>query len=162
MDPDLPELTVPHLISQSELNDLSRDLNLSKIHLQLLASGPQGWNLLQQDVKMSHRKGQESLSSFLSRNGKLVYCSAAEGLLQELGCAHNSEEWRVFVDSSKFTLKAMLLYNGNTDPSIPTAHSVHKKETYENIDLHLKTICYPKYDWKIFGDLTVIRLLLGM
>jgi len=66
--------------------------------------------------------------------------------MQELGCAHNSEEWRVFVDSSKFTLQAVLLHTGNIHPSIPIAHFVHKKETYENIDLHLKTICYPKYD----------------
>ena len=99
---------------------------------------------------------------FFSRNSKLVYCNAVGGLLQELGCAHNSEEWRVFVDSSKFTLKTVLLHNGNIHPSITIAHSVHKKETYENIDLHLKTICYPKYDWKIFGDFTVIWLPLGM
>jgi hypothetical protein len=31
VDPDFSELTVPHLISQSELKDLARDLSLSKI-----------------------------------------------------------------------------------------------------------------------------------
>jgi len=31
VDPDFPELTVPYLISLSELNDLVTDLNLSKI-----------------------------------------------------------------------------------------------------------------------------------
>ena len=44
MDPDFPELTVPHLISQSELNDLARELNLSKIHAEILASSSQWWN----------------------------------------------------------------------------------------------------------------------
>lgn len=42
VDPDFPELTASHLISHSELNDPVRDLNLSKIHVELLASRPQG------------------------------------------------------------------------------------------------------------------------
>jgi hypothetical protein len=44
VDPDFPELTVPHLISQSELNYLVRDLNLSKIQAEHLASSLQWWN----------------------------------------------------------------------------------------------------------------------
>jgi hypothetical protein len=62
VDPDFPELTVPLLILQSELNDLVRDLNLLKIQAELLASRLQGWSLLQQGVKMSYRKHQQSLS----------------------------------------------------------------------------------------------------
>jgi hypothetical protein len=53
VDPDFLELTVPHLVSQPEFNDLARDLNLSKIQAEFLASCPQGWNLLQQDVTVS-------------------------------------------------------------------------------------------------------------
>ena len=45
--PSFPELTVPHLISQSELNDLVRDLNLWKIQAELLASCLQGYSLIQ-------------------------------------------------------------------------------------------------------------------
>ena len=51
MDPDFPELTAPHLVSQSGLNDLARDLNLSKIEAELSASRLQGWNFIQQGVK---------------------------------------------------------------------------------------------------------------
>jgi hypothetical protein len=47
-----------------------------------------------------------------------------------------------FVDSSKFSLKAAQLPNGNVHPSTPIAHSVHMKETYENMDLLLKRINY--------------------
>jgi len=36
VDPDFPELTVPHLILQCELNDLVRDLNIFKVHAELL------------------------------------------------------------------------------------------------------------------------------
>ena len=47
VDPDFPQLTVPHLTPQSELNGLVRNLNLSKIQTGLLASRLQGWNLKQ-------------------------------------------------------------------------------------------------------------------
>ena len=49
VDPDFPKIIV-HLISQSELNDLVRGLNLSKIQPELLASSLQGLNLLLQGV----------------------------------------------------------------------------------------------------------------
>jgi hypothetical protein len=66
MHPDFQEQTVLYLISQSELNDLVRDFKLSKIQADLLVSHLQGRNLLQQCVKVSYRKSQYSLSSFIS------------------------------------------------------------------------------------------------
>jgi len=62
MDPDFPELTVPHLISRYELK---RDLDLSKIQLQFLVSGPQGWNLLQKEVKKSQERSAIFVIIFL-------------------------------------------------------------------------------------------------
>jgi len=41
---------------------------------------------------------------------------------------HVPEEWRLFIDSSKASLKAVLLYNGNKKPSVPVAHAVGLKE----------------------------------
>ena len=35
------------------------------------------------------------------------------------------------------------------------------KETYENMDLFLKAVSYPKYGRKVCGDLKVIGLILG-
>ena len=143
-----PERTVPHLISQPELNDLVRDLNLSKIQAELSASCLQGWNLLQQSVKAPYRKRQQWLSSFFSKDGELLYCNNVEGLLQELGCTHNPEDSRLFVDSSVFSLEAVQLHNGNIHLSIPNAHSVHMKETYENMDLLLKALSSRNMDGK--------------
>ena len=51
MDPDFPELTAPHLVPQSEINDLVRDFNLPKILAELLTSRLQRWNFLQRGVK---------------------------------------------------------------------------------------------------------------
>ena len=162
VDPDFLELTLHHRILQSELNDLVRELILSKIQAELLPSHLKGRNLLQQGVKMAYGKCQQSLSSCFSKNSELVYCNDIERLLQELGSAHNPEEWRCCVDLSKFILKAILLHTGNIHPLILTAHSVHVKETNENRGLLLKAVSYSKYEWKICGDLKVIGLLLGL
>ena len=110
---------------------------------------------------MSYRKCQISLSSFVSKDGELVYFNDLEGLLQELGGTHNPEEWRLCVDSSKFSLKVMLLNNGNIHPLIPIAHSVHMNEAYEIIGLLLKAGSYSKCGWQIYGDRRVIGFLLG-
>ena len=111
---------------------------------------------------MSYRKHQQSLSLFVSINGELVPCNDVEGILQELGCTHNPEEWRIFSDSSKFIWKAVLLCNRNFHLSVPIVHSVYMKETDENMDLLLKAISYSKYGWKTCGDLKVIGLFLGI
>ena len=42
----------PHLLTQGELNDLVRDLKLSKKQAELLGSRLRGWNLLQKDTKV--------------------------------------------------------------------------------------------------------------
>ena len=81
-----------YLVVQSELNDLVRYLNLLKSEAELLACHLHGWNLLQQGVKVSCRKCQQSLSQFISVVGELVYCNNVEGLLQELEHTHNPEE----------------------------------------------------------------------
>jgi len=62
-------------------------------------------------------------------NGSLVYCTDVSGIVQKLGIDYNAEEWRLFIDSSKRSLKGVLLNNGNKYASIPVAHSVHLKET---------------------------------
>jgi hypothetical protein len=38
-----------------------------------------------------------------SKDNKLVYFNDVEGLLQELECTHNTEEWRLYVHSSKYS-----------------------------------------------------------
>jgi len=42
----------PHLITQPELNDLARDLGLSKAKAELLGSRLQGWHLLSAGTKI--------------------------------------------------------------------------------------------------------------
>ena len=92
----------------------------------------------------------------------MVYCSDIADLMSEFGIEYKKEEWRLFIDSSKTSLKAVLLNNGNTYASLPVAHSVHMKESYENLDVVLNKINYSAHSWMICWDLKVLCMLLGM
>jgi len=82
----------------------------------------------------------------------LVACTDIDGLMQTLNINHYSLDWRLFIHSSKLSLKAVLLHNGNTLPSIPVGHSMHNKELHENMKILLKAINYDKFKWQMCGD----------
>ena len=148
----------PHWITQEGLNDLARDLYPSKQQSELLASQLKQWKLVQEDVRItSFRNWNKDLASFFDMENKLCYC-----LFTSLGLPHNPSDWRLFIDSSRRSLKGVLLHNGNKYPSIPIAHSVHLKESYDNMQLLLEAIKYSEYQWILCGDLKVIGLLMGM
>jgi hypothetical protein len=68
---------------------------------------------------------------------------------------------RLFIDSSKGSLKAVLLHNGSKYASVPVGHSVHLKESYENLALVLIKLNYTDHRWIICDDLKVLSMLLG-
>jgi hypothetical protein len=92
----------------------------------------------------------------------LATCTDIDGLMQTLNINHNPLDWRHFIDSSKLSLKTVLLHNGNTLPSTPVGHSVHNKESYKNTKITMEAINYDKFKWQICGDLKVIALLLRL
>ena len=118
----------PVLFSQERLNDLIRDLALSKQKAELLASRLQENNLLHADFVVTHcRKRNMDLSTVFKVDGPLCYCHNIKSLFEKLGEDHIANEWRLFLDSSERSLKAVLLHNGNTKPSVPVAHLVFKR-----------------------------------
>ena len=80
-------------------------------------------------------------------DGDLVYCNDIDGLMATLGITHDPDEWRLFIDLSKTSLKAVLLHNGNVLPSIPVGHVVHMKETHDNMKQLLICIKYEQHQW---------------
>lgn len=82
--------------------------------------------------------------------------------MEYISLPHNLAEWRLFIDSSKLSLQAVLLDNCNIYPSISVGYAVHTKETYENMKALLKSVKYAQYKWQICGDFKVVALLLGM
>ena len=133
----------PKTFTQDELNDLVRDLALSKEKSELLASRLKEKNLLGKNVLISnYRKRNLNLTAFFTVDGPLCYCHDVNGLFTCLSQVHIPAEWRLFIDSSERSLKAVLLHNGNVKPCIPIAHSVHLKESYENMNTVLEAIQY--------------------
>jgi hypothetical protein len=74
---------------------------------------------------------------------------------------YDPNDWRLFIDSSKKSLKAVLLHNGNKFASIPVANSIHLKETYEHLQTVIEKIKYHEHEWSLCGDLKVSGILLG-
>lgn len=162
--PYVPESSrEPHLITQTELNDLVRELKLGKEQAQLLGSRLQEWKLLDKNTRISiYKRRHENLSIFYEVKDDFCFCNNIDALMQELGFNHNPKEWRLFIDSSKTSLKAVLLHNGNKRPSIPLAHSTTSKETYQSMSTILNLVQYKRYLWHICGDLKVVAILLGL
>ncbi|XP_066463509.1 uncharacterized protein [Eleutherodactylus coqui] len=153
----------PKVFTQGELNDLIRDLSLSKEKAELLASRLKEKHLLAAGAKICHyRKRNSDLSRFFTVDGPLCYCNDINSLFENLSQVHFPGDWRLFIDSSKTSLKAVLLHNGNEKPCIPIAHSVHLNETHENMKILLEANDYKTHQWNICGDLKVIGMLMGM
>ena len=92
----------------------------------------------------------------------LCYCTNIQGLFQEIGVAYSASNWRLFIDSSKRSLKAVLLPNGNVYPYIPIANSVHIMEDRESVKILLELIQYNDRNWDVCGDFKMIAFLLGL
>ena len=74
--------------------------------------------------------------------------------------AYRSNDWRLFIDSSKRSLKCVLIHNANQYESIPIGHSVTLKENYENIKVVLEKLKYCVHQWLICVDLKAVNFLL--
>ena len=70
---------------QGELNDLVRDLKLSKKQAERLGSSLRRWNLLQKDIKVCFfRNRQEEFHYFYSEENDLVYCNNTRAVMDVL------------------------------------------------------------------------------
>jgi len=69
------------------------------------------------------------LVQFFNMERGLIACTDIDGLMQTLNINCNPLDLRLFIDSSKLSIKAVLLHNGNTLPSIPVGHTAHNKES---------------------------------
>lgn len=149
--------------NQSELNDLVRDLALSKELAELLGSRLEEKNLICPKTSFYwFRQREIEFKSFFSEDGYLVYCNNVTELMLKLGLPnYDPSEWRLFIDASKRILKGVLLHNGNVFGSVPVAYSVILKESYANLQLMLLRVNYSEHNWQICGDFKVLTMLLG-
>lgn len=155
--------SAPQQFRQAELNDLVRDLGLSKKAAELLASRLQEKHLLDRSARVSYfRQRDHMFLEFFSEKKQFVYCSDIAGLLIQLGITvYNPADWRLFLDSSKRSLKCVMLHNGNVYGAVPVGHSVHLREEHNNIKMVIDLLKYHEHNWIICVDLKMVNVLLG-
>lgn len=96
----------PHFVPEEDLNDLVRDLGLPQSEAEILASFRMAPNIvLSVNVK-------RNWSIFFSKQEDLTFCNNVVSLMESLGVEHKTEDWCLFIDSSKTSLNRVLLHNG--------------------------------------------------
>src|SRR5678816_4533579 len=111
-------------------------------------------NLLAPGTSFSwYRKRERDFLQYFSQEDELIFCNDITGLLSMFIVNYGVKEWRLFIDSSKQSLKAVLLHNGNKFASVPVAHSVYLKERYENLSMILSKLKYKDHEWTIYMEI---------
>ena len=130
MEPNDPESKNKLIsFSQEALNDLRRDVYLTKEKTEFLASRLQERNLLKKGVKITlYRKRTEDLLALFTMKDDLCFCNDITELFERLEILYDKTNWRLF-DTSKDSIKSVLLHNGETLPSVPIACSTTMKKS---------------------------------
>src|SRR6218665_1924930 len=155
----------PYFPNQKDVNDLIRDLGLTKSNAELLISRLKQWNLMDESVQIAdQRKRHEAFSKFFSRQDGLCFCNNVACLFEAIHVCItcNPSEWRLFIDSSSRSLKAVLLHNGNNYPTLPMAHSVYLKEHYTIVKMLLSALKYVDYGWEVTEDFKMVSFLMSL
>lgn len=152
-------------ITQNRLNMMARQLKLSQNRQIILGQHLKAVNILAPEVRVFGAYGrQKDFMQFFERNeaNNFAFCTDIRGLMEKMGHRYEANEWRLFIDSSKSSLKAILLYNDNTKNPVPIALSTDTRENHESMKKILDKIEYNEHLWKICADLKVISILRGL
>ena len=138
---------VSQQFNQLELNDLVGDLDLYKQAAEILDYRLIEKHVLHSSAKVSfYRKRKELFLPYFKKEKQLVYCDNVPGLFGELGfLSYNPEEWRLFLDSSKRSLKRVLLFNGNRYGAVLDGHSTVLKEQQDDIRTVMDLLKYHEH-----------------
>ena len=100
-------------ITQAFLNDLVRDLDLSKDKSTILARRLAYVDCLANNVHVDFRNRDQDFRRFFIEEDSVSFCNDIFGLMDCFNCRYNPENWRLFIDGSTRSLKFMLLHIGN-------------------------------------------------
>ena len=160
---DTQQSSAPQQFSHPELNNFVHDLGLSKQAAELLASRLQEKKSSRPVCKcfILLKMGPDVCELF-SEDNHFVYCNNIAGLLSQLGITlYTPAAWRLFLDSSKRSLKCVLLHNGNVYGAVPVGHTVHLREECNDIKMVIDLLKYHEHKWIICVDLKIVNFLLG-
>lgn len=157
----------PIFYSQGDFENLARNLRLNDKQKELLASSLKHRNLVAPDFLVTKGRKRALTQEFdemykTDEETGITYCWDINELFTRINHPHKPEEWRLFIDGSSESLKAVLLHITNVHPSIPVAYATKLKETSKNIGNILKLIEHAKHKWLICADLKVVGILQGL
>lgn len=89
----------------------------------------------------------------------MFQCNDVDGLMKSLEHNRKCEEWQLFMDASKTSLKGALLDIRIKFQSICLFHCTQMKKPYENMKFLFSCIQHNMNCWNICGCLKVIALL---
>lgn len=87
-----------------------------------------------------------------SEGDDFVFCNISGWMAAVWVQNYDSNDWRLFIDSPKHTLKWVVFYNMT---------STKVEEEYPTISLVMNKIKYMEHNWVICVDLKMVNLLLG-
>ena len=73
------------------------------------------------------RNRNQEFEQFFKTVGYFTYCKDIDGMMNAMHMRHSPEQWRLFIDASKTSLKTVLLLNGNKLPFFPVAYAPSTK-----------------------------------
>lgn len=111
----------------------------------------------------SHLQRETSLSKYFDElPDGTPFCKDVDLLIEDwFEMPYDANEYRLFMDSGKGSLKAVLLSNGGHLKSLPLLYSTTMKESQADIEKVLECVGYFKHNWSIVCDLKMVGILLG-
>lgn len=114
-------------------------------------------------LRTSHFKTRSTgFKQYFSFSDGLCFCNNVPALVCALGIDYNVKDWRLFIDTGKKSLKAVLLSNHSKHNSIPIAYSKTMPEKYAEMKFLMEKIQYLNNCWKVCCDLKMLAILLGL
>lgn len=156
---------IPELYTKEALDELVVDLELGKGKSENLASRLKHRNLLMPGVNStSFRTRDADFKKCFKVNAKkfFAHCPNILDLMTKMGIDYVTLEWRLFIDSSKNSLKVVLLHYTNKLPTIPIAYSSITKEDYKGMKNIIEKVKYGEHLWRVCCDLKVVAMLTGL
>ena len=135
-------LVQPECLDQSELNDLVCDVVKLKELVKLVASRPSEKHIPKPGTKFSfYRHRDKEIRRYFQEDGVFFTCRDIRWP------SYDPDEWSLFFDTSKRSLKCIFLHNVNLYGSIPIGHSVTATENFEATKELLELTRYDDLRW---------------
>lgn len=92
----------------------------------------------------AYRRRQKKIQKLFSAGPSVKtpsYCTDIAGLARAMDIEYKAKDWRLFIDGSSSSLKAVLLHKTNKKPSLPLFLSTDSEEDYNSLNRLTELLC---------------------